>query len=138
MSSNEGEFSVVQCNICNNKITSKPWISTKADHNTVHGCSYLCSKKLSEKVGPGYWKNVINKEDFCELRPVYGFNTHKINKKKDITAGFGMDEIRKEIEDENQTIELFDYDYDYFDYSDYSDDDYELLEDDYFDEENYY
>ena len=49
-----------------------------------------------------------------------------------------MDEIRKEIEDENQTIELFDYDYDYSDYSDYSDDDYELLEDDYFDEENYY
>ena len=133
MSSNKEEFHVVQCNICNNTITSKPWISTKTDHNIIHGCSYLCSKRLSEKIGPGYWKNVINKEDFCELRPVYGFNTHEINKTKDITSGFGMDEIRKEIEDESQTIELLDYDYD-----DYSDDDYGLLEDDYFDEENYY
>ena len=80
---------------------------------------------IREEIGKGHWKDVMNKEDFNEPRPVYSVTNH-IPKVKDITTGFGLDEIRKEIDDENQRIEMLEYEYDY-----------QSSEEEYFDEENY-
>ena len=71
----------------------KPWISVNYENKVVNGCSYFCGKELSKYVGIGYWKNVINKEDFNEPRPVV-----KYKEKGDITANFGIVEIKYEGE----------------------------------------
>lgn len=97
------------CLCCNKTIHEKPWMSVNCNEEVVHGCSYLCSKQFRELVGNNYWKNVINKEDFNEPRPIYGY-TNRIAK-RDITTGFGMDEIREEIEKENERIELIEMEF---------------------------
>ena len=82
----------------------KPWISVNYENKVVNGCSYFCGNELSKYVGIGYWKNVINKEDFNEPRPVV-----KYKEKGDITANFGIEEIKYEIsEEERRTQEIED------------------------------
>ena len=126
MGSDEETTILCQCINCDKVIKEKPWISVTCNDEVVHGCSYLCGMNFREILGNGYWKNVINKEDFNEPRPVFGF-TNKVGK-NDITTGFGMDEIREEIKKEEQRIELIEQNYD----DEFSDDSSN------FDEENYY
>jgi hypothetical protein len=114
---------VNKCLTCENEIVGKPWISIEMDC-IYHGCSYLCSKNLNEKLGEGYWNHVINKEDFDEPRPTCQKPTKLMS---DITTGFGLDEIRDEIEQENQRIEMIEYAYEV-----------SSSEEDTFDEDNYY
>ena len=113
------------CLSCNKTIEEKPWISVNCHDDVVHGCSYLCTKNFRELIGLSYWKNVVNKEDFNEPRPVYGY-TNKI-KNTDITTGFGMDEIREEVKRENERIEMIELEFE---------EDYDS--NDSFDEDNYY
>ena len=101
-----------QCFHCNCLIKGKPWITVKRKDQIYNGCDYLCSIKLSDYIGNGYWKDVVNKEDFNEPRPV--FEIHKSHIKSDITASsYDIDEIRNEIELENQRMEQFEKDYVY-------------------------
>jgi len=98
---------VNKCLTCEKEIEGKPWISIDMDC-TYHSCSYLCSKNINETLGKGYWNHVINKEDFNEPRPTCQKHTKRMG---DITTGFGLDEIRDEIEQENQRIEMIEYEY---------------------------
>jgi hypothetical protein len=66
--------------------------------------------------------SVVNKEDFNEPRPLLNYQ-----KKKDITTGFGMDDIREEIEEEEIRMNLIEQDYEEDSSSEEN-----------FDEENYY
>ena len=121
MSSDE-ECDKIQCLMCKKELNEKPWISVCVHNNeAVHGCSYVCANQFRELLGFNYWPGVINKEDFNEPRPIYGY-TNRISK-KDITTGFGMDEIRDEIEEENRRIELIEEDYENDSSSEYSDED---------------
>jgi hypothetical protein len=113
-----------KCLMCENVIEGKPWISVDMGC-IVHVCSYLCGKNIDTKLGKGYWKDVINKEDFDEPRPTCQTQNKTIG--GDITTGFGLDEIREEIEQENQRIEMME-----FEYEESSE------EDEYSDGENYY
>ena len=90
-----------KCIHCKVSINEKPWIIVNVDGNNICGCSYQCGIKLYQYIGPGYWDKVVNKEDFNEPRPVCSNNT-----RNDITTGFGMEEIRNEIEKENIRIEM--------------------------------
>ena len=90
MSSDE-ENNTPHCLVCNKEFDSKPWLIVYCDKNYHYGCSYLCSRNFKEILGPDYWNGLINKEDFQEPRPVFGF-TQRLNS-NDITTGFGMDEI---------------------------------------------
>ena len=108
MSSDE-EGTTVQCLNCLESIGEKPWMSVEHKGAVIHSCSYLCTTKLHEHIGSGYWKNVINKEDFPEPRPLYSVTSKKVIR-KDITTGFGLEEIRAEIEKENaRVLEIEDY-----------------------------
>ena len=108
MSSDE-ENNTPQWLVCNKEFDSKPWLIVYCDKNYHYGCSYLCSRNFKGILGPNYWDGLINKEDFQEPRPVFGF-TQRSNS-KDITTGFGMYEIRQEIEDENLRIERIEEEY---------------------------
>ena len=100
------------CFHCNGLIQEKPWMTVKRNDITYNSCGYSCSVKLSSIIGSGYWKDVINKEDFNEPRPV--FEIHKTYVKNDITVGsIDVDDIRDEIEEENRRIEQFEIDYVY-------------------------
>ena len=101
---------VNQCLMCEKIIDGKPWISVDNDC-IYHACSYMCGINLSTKLGKGYWKDVVNKEDFDEPRPTNQTKRNPIS--GDITTGFGLDEIREEIEQENQRIELIENEYAY-------------------------
>ena len=125
MSSEEEEECIVQCLKCKKEICEKPWITVKMDNQWYHGCSYLCANNFRELIGVGYWNHVVNKEDFNEPRPIYGYTNRIL--KKDITTGFGMDEIREEVKRENERIEMIELDFE---------DDYDS--NDSFDEDNYY
>ena len=115
---------VTECMVCKRVIEGKPWISVEMDGCSYHSCSYLCSKNLNETLGSGYWNYVINKEDFDEPRPTCQTpNTLLLG---DITTGFGLDEIRDEIEQENQRVEMIENEYEV-----------SSSEDDTFDEDNY-
>lgn len=114
------EISFTQCECCKNKIIGKPWMSVKGKTEIFHVCSYTCSSRFTEKYGGGYWENIINKEDFNEPRPV--FEVYKIKKKQDITSGFDIEEIRRELE-ENYSEE---------EYEEYS-----STDEEFYDEENY-
>ena len=46
---------------------------------SVYGCSYLCANQFRELIGVGYWNKVINKEDFADPRPVYGYSNRISN-----------------------------------------------------------
>ena len=91
---------------------TSPWLIVKLDEEcSVYGCSYLCANQFRELIGVGYWNKVVNKEDFSEPRPVYGYSNRVSN--GDITTGFGMDEIKNEIQKENERIEMIEDDYEY-------------------------
>lgn len=106
---NEDEDSKkIKCIHCKKEIIGKPWIivSYPEDKYTVYGCDYLCSNKLSNYIGHGYWSNVVNKEDFPGPRPVT-----VPNKRNDITVNFGIEDIRQEIEDEEMRMNIIENDY---------------------------
>ena len=118
MSSDE-EDCRIKCLTCKKEICEKPWLIVKLDEEcSVYGCSYLCANQFRELIGIGYWSKVINKEDFSEPRPVYGYSNRISN--GDITTGFGMDEIKDEVQKENERIEIIEDDY-YYD-TEYSSD----------------
>ena len=98
----------IKCFHCMEEISGKPWIiiSYPEDNYTVYGCKYLCSRNLNSYLGHGYWNNVVNKEDFPGPRPV-----SKNSIKEDITVNFGIDVIRKEIEDEERRITQIEMEY---------------------------
>lgn len=99
----------IRCIHCKKEIIGKPWITVSypEDNYTVHGCNYICSNRLSDYIGNGYWANVVNKEDFPGPRPVF---QSKI--KRDITVNFGIEDIRREIEYEEERINQIEAEYD--------------------------
>lgn len=103
------EDNVIRCIHCKKEIVGKPWISVGCGHDdVVHACNYICSNRLSFYIGSGYWERVLNKEDFPGPRPVFHGKP-----RKDITVNFGIDEIRREIEEEDARMEaLENYDSD--------------------------
>ena len=110
MSSDEdGECNSVQCLKCNKVIDGKPWLIVQVGEGMMYGCSYLCSNNFRELIGSDYWKHVVNKEDFNEPRPVFGYTNR--SSQKDITTGFGIDEIREEIDEEEKRIEMIELEY---------------------------
>lgn len=122
MSSDEEDCGTI-CLACKKEISEKPWLIVKLNEECfVYGCSYLCANQFRELIGIGYWNKVVNKEDFSEPRPVYGYSNRISN--GDITTGFGMDEIKDEVQEENERIEMIEADYDYdYDYdTEYSSD----------------
>jgi NAD-dependent SIR2 family protein deacetylase len=110
----EINFYKVECSHCKKNITGKPWISVNYKKDVFHGCSYSCGIKLNRYVGNGYWKDVINKEDFNEPRPV---STYK--ERKDITF-HDLSEIKRELAEEEERIQKMEEEYD-LSSSDYSD-----------------
>uniref|UniRef100_A0A6C0F7H3 Uncharacterized protein n=1 Tax=viral metagenome TaxID=1070528 RepID=A0A6C0F7H3_9ZZZZ len=90
----------VECIHCKSTINDKPWITVcvPSENYNVHACGYTCARNLKYYVGVGYWNNVVNKEDFSEPRPVIKSELYA----KDITANFGIDGIRYEIEQEEK------------------------------------
>lgn len=96
------EDNTIRCIHCKSEIEGKPWISVSCGKDEiVHACNYICSNRVSFYIGSGYWERVINKEDFPGPRPV--FQTR--NSRRDITVNFGIEEIRREIDDEEKRIE---------------------------------
>ena len=99
----EQDYNIMRCITCKKEIEDVPWITVDCgvDDQPVQACGYSCSTRLKYYVGVGYWPRVINKEDFPGPRPI--INAKVIG---DITANFGIDEIRREIEDEEERMEL--------------------------------
>ncbi len=100
----------MKCFHCNKSLTNKPWLTVAypKDEITFHSCSYLCSRVLQCKLR-NYGDYIVNKEDFTGrdfLRPVLN-----ISKKKDITTGFGMNDIRNEIRMEEERIQSIEKEY---------------------------
>lgn len=100
----------IECLCCSEKIIGKPWITVfvPTSNSNVHACGYSCSNKLHQHIGHGYWKNVVNKEDFNEPRPVFKCDLYS---NKDITANFGIDEIREEIKKEEELSQMIENEY---------------------------
>ena len=98
----DGVDNTIRCINCRKGIEGKPWITVDCGRNDpcVHACGYSCSTRLKYYVGFGYWDRVLNKEDFPGPRPFT-----KTKYVGDITANFGIDEIRREIEDEEERME---------------------------------
>lgn len=110
------EDNTIRCIHCKSDIVGKPWMSVECDKDdVVHACNYICSNRLGFYIGHGYWDRVLNKEDFPGPRPV----TNTIPQRRDITVNFGIEEIRKEIEEEEYWIEMLE-DYESDDSSDYT------------------
>jgi hypothetical protein len=98
----EEEDNTIRCINCKMEIVGKPWITVSCGRDPeVHACGYSCSNRLKYFVGVGYWPRVMNKEDFPGPRPVM-----KTSYTGDITPNFGIDEIRREIEDEEERMEI--------------------------------
>ena len=106
----EEEENGFYCFHCKKELHEKPWIIVDypEDNYTVYGCGYLCSTNLKFHLGTGYWKNVINKEDFPGPRPVSKFYI-----KKDITANFGIEVIQAEIKEEEERVAKIENEYNY-------------------------
>ena len=102
------------CLHCKKEIIGKPWISVQTKNGIVYGCSYTCSSNLKCYIGSGYWKDVINKEDFNEPRPVINSS-----EKENITFD-DLSEIKKEILEEEERVRKIEEDYENYS-SDYSD-----------------
>ena len=97
----EEEDNSIRCINCKKEIEGKPWITVDCGRDPeVHACGYSCSNRLKYYVGVGYWHRVINKEDFPGPRPV-----PRGSYLGDITANFGIEDIRREIEDEEERVE---------------------------------
>ena len=76
----------MNCVICNDtcdKYDGKEWITLKNDNYfgryqpTIHYCSYLCYQRTKHHLPQNHWKNVLNKEDFDDLRPILNSNQEK-------------------------------------------------------------
>ena len=112
--SDEIKIQNVECLHCKKTICGKPWISVMCTKGIVYGCSYRCGVQLNQYIGNGYWKDVMNKEDFNEPRPV------SIYKRKDHITFDDLSEIKRELEEEEERIRKIEEDYD-LSSSDYSD-----------------
>jgi hypothetical protein len=109
------EDNTIRCIHCKSEIVGKPWISVACGKDdVVHACNYICSNRLRFYIGIGYWDRVLNKEDFPGPRPV--INTAP---RRDITVNFGIEEIRREIQEEEDRIDMLE-DYESDDSSNYS------------------
>ena len=96
----EEEDNTIRCINCKKELEGKPWITVGCGKApAVHACGYSCGQRLKYYVGVGYWHRVLNKEDFPGPRPVI-----KTKFQGDITPNFGIDEIRREIEDEEERM----------------------------------
>jgi hypothetical protein len=99
----EMEDNAIRCINCKKEVEGKPWITVDCGkYPEVHACGYSCSNRLKYYVGVGYWTRVVNKEDFPGPRPVIKATFTS----GDITANFGIDDIRREIEDEEERMEM--------------------------------
>lgn len=95
------------CSICKKEIEGKPWISIQCDKDCIiHGCSYICNKKMSLLVGKNYLDKVINKEDFNYLFPIIRESTST----KTVNT-FEREELLNEIEEEERRIEALEWEY---------------------------
>tara|TARA_B100000214_G_scaffold374361_1_gene356874 strand:- start:2472 stop:2867 length:396 start_codon:yes stop_codon:yes gene_type:complete len=105
----EEEDNTIRCIDCKKELEGKPWITVDCGKDpAVHACGYRCGQRLKYYVGVGYWHRVMNKEDFPGPRPVT-----RAKYVGDITTNFGIEEIRKEIEEEEERMEMIeDYDSD--------------------------
>ena len=121
----EGDKLYDVCDSCEKTISGKPWMTVLNAGVYKHVCCHTCSTTYTNKYGSGYWENIINKEDFNEPRPVFEVYKNK-SQIKDITNGFDMEEVRRELEIES----LNDCDYDGYD-------EFSTTDDDEFYEENY-
>ena len=98
----EEEDNTIRCINCKKELEGKPWITVGCGKDpAVHACGYSCGQRLKYYVGVGYWHRVLNKEDFPGPRPVV-----KTTSVGDITPNFGIGEIRREIEDEEERMEM--------------------------------
>ena len=98
----EEEDNTIRCINCKKELEGKPWITVGCGKDpAVHACGYSCGQRLKYYVGVGYWHRVLNKEDFPGPRPVM-----RTNYRGDITPNFGIGEIRREIEDEEERMEM--------------------------------
>ena len=98
----EEEDNTIRCIDCKKELEGKPWITVDCGKDpAVHACGYSCGRRLKYYVGIGYWPKVLNKEDFPGPRPV-----SRTRFQGDITTNFGIDEIRREIEDEEKNMEI--------------------------------
>ena len=113
------------CDSCEKTISGKPWMTVLNANIHKHVCCYTCATTYTNKYGVGYWDNIVNKEDFNEPRPVLSVYKTK-DQIQDITSGFDIEEIKRELE--NEALSESDYEYDYDDVS---------TSDDEFYEENY-
>ena len=107
-STDETQTIEVRCLCCQKLIEGKSWIIIQKKC-LLYGCSYLCASQFRTIIGYDYWKDLVNKEDFNEPRPVYGY-TNRLST-KDITTGFGMNEIRDEITKEELRIQMIEDEY---------------------------
>jgi inhibitor of KinA sporulation pathway (predicted exonuclease) len=53
---------------CNN--SKSYFIHMNIDNKDKYICSYICSKDMQETYGNDYWDDVVNLEDFNNLRPI--------------------------------------------------------------------
>ena len=85
----------MSCIIC--KTTEEPWLLLKNDHlyvneecenigQTIQTCSYLCTRQCQKHIPRNYSRYVLNKDDFCYLRPI-------ISKKEEKFEILTFDEI---------------------------------------------
>tara|TARA_Y100000389_G_scaffold199154_1_gene237000 strand:- start:5062 stop:5430 length:369 start_codon:yes stop_codon:yes gene_type:complete len=95
-----------QCIHCKKFINGKSWLSVNYEGIIYNACNYSCGVQMHQYVGSNYWDKIINKEDFNEPRPVIPTTT-----KVDITTGFDMEEIRSEIEQEEERIRKIEENY---------------------------
>ena len=98
------------CDSCEKTISGKPWMTVLNANIHKHVCCHTCATTYTNKYGAGYWDNIVNKEDFNEPRPVFAVYKTK-DKIQDITSGFDIEEIKRELE--NEALSEIDYDYEY-------------------------
>lgn len=99
------------CDSCEKTISGKPWMTVLNAGVYKHVCRHTCATTYTNKYGGGYWDQIVNKEDFNEPRPVFAVYKNK-TQRKDITSGFDMEEVRRELEIESSNESDYDYSYD--------------------------
>jgi len=69
----------MMCQVCNKDKT--PWLLLKNDNlhvdedgnnigDTIYTCSYMCTQTFTKNLPKQYSNLVLNKEDFCYLKPI--------------------------------------------------------------------
>ena len=116
-----------KCFGCSKMFNDKPWMIVKnhsEGESNYNLCSHTCSNKFTLFNGPGYWNDILNKEDFNEPRPVFEvYRNDSIFNRKDITSGYDIEQIREQInmeQIENENYErMLEEDYTSSDEDDY-------------------